>query len=62
MMDIDGPFGYFGAGYWRARGVRIMAHTGCHRRFTHADRRSPAMHAKRKTRRKMARASRRRNR
>ena len=47
---------------WLSRGVRIAHHMSTHRRATHQDRFSHRARAKRKTRRQMAKESRRRNR
>jgi len=62
-MDTYGPFGYFGRiGYWSNRGMRIERRAQRSKSFTKTDTGSPAYRAQRKTRRKMAAASQRRNR
>ena len=58
-MDLKDLFGLFKRR--PARGVNVRHHDSTHRRATHAGRYSKATRTKRKTRRQMARMSRRRN-
>ena len=58
-MDWKNLFGFLDR--WASRGVNVRHHDSTHRRATHADRYSKATRIQRKTRRKMAKQSRRRN-
>ena len=61
-MDIKDLLRMLIQDYWSARGIRIGGHKSNHRAATHQDLHSKAARDKRKTRRKMARASRKGNR
>ena len=58
-MDLKNILGIFKR--WADRGVKVRHYASTHRRATHAGRYTKATRIQRKTRRKMAQASRRRN-
>ena len=58
-MELKGLFDFLKR--WADRGVQVRHYDSTHRRATHAGRYTRATRIQRKTRRKMAQASRRRN-